>query len=188
MKTKTYQLVFFITFLLASTLWSCGARKTQKSHEEIIVTAKDTTAETVSAGSQTNTVTDQETRVEDNINWDETSATLTQVDPTKPIIITESNGKTTTFDNAVVQFGKKSGTSHTATTEKTKVAENKKDTITAIKITGKEIKTATIKDIKATDKKEWGGLLPLVIGAIASLVIIIWVIILIYLYKKQTIS
>lgn len=152
MKLKTYHIVFFISILLIPATWSCGTRKVQKSHEEVNTTVHDTNVLNINAASETSRVTDRENNVEENVNWDETSATITPADPAKPMTITDNTGKKTVFENAAVQFGKKSGTSHTLSHDKVVVKEHTKDTTAINQTTGKQDVTISKKDSKGTER------------------------------------
>jgi len=145
---------YIITILLALTLCSCGARKVNKQHSEVSSVVKDTTSS--QTNSKTTEVVNSDITVKDNtsIDWNTETATVTPIDAKEPVVITDTNGKTTTIKNATVVINKASGAIKNDVTTVDKGSVSKTDT-TAVKANSGHVETKTsITDSKVVDKKE----------------------------------
>lgn len=133
-KSKMKKQIYYVTpaylllILFGVITVACGTRKTQKSRAEISTAIKDTAHTKLNTGSTEIKATSIKTYELANAIWSETAGTLTPRNPDIPMSVTTSEGKTTTYNNAIVQFGTKSGAGSTQKEEEVNKVSVKKDT------------------------------------------------------------
>jgi len=124
-------------FIALAFLCSCASRKVQKSETKETVTATTTATDTTAK------VTDVKTTIVSATDTDELE--LTPIDSTKPITVTDRNGNSKSYFNAIVRAKKTKA--NTNINQVKKVAENGKK---EVKI---DYKAETTQNNKQTEAK-----------------------------------
>lgn len=174
-----------ITMFLMLGIWSCGTRKTNKTEEKIQVTKKDTTEIVINTGKVENKIEVETTKTNEISNWDFNHGTVSPVDPEKPMTHTGPDGKTNTYTNTKIEFGKGSGSSTKHTETAKEIKTETKDTSAAIINSGSSevIKKETTK--KETDRKGVGSNIWFWVGIAIASCIVLWFLWFVIIRKKK---
>ena len=122
-----------VTILLTLTLWSCGARKVQKTEIKEEVKTEES--------SKVNETTVAVTTKKDSANVIEDILEIEPINTLRPVQVMDANGKVTTYRNARIKLSKKISNVKTAYSDKT------------VKISEKQAEKSTNRDFRTTEKQ-----------------------------------
>jgi cobalamin biosynthesis Mg chelatase CobN len=164
-----------VIIILLLSLVSCGTRNVSKTETKTEIATKDTTSVVINSGTVTKAEEKSTKEEATNTEWNFESGTATPIDPNKPMTHTDSEGKTTTWTNANVNFSKGSGKAESKSTEKSEVKTETKDTTQVKSNTGSQ--TAIKQSGKTFNSEREGAVVNIKfwIGAAIATAIILWV-------------
>lgn len=182
MRNLIYILIVFLTLGICS----CGTRKVNKSESKSEVKTKDTTELLVNTGAQVKVEEKTTSEETNNTQWDYESGTLTPIDPEKPMMHTNSEGKTNTWTNANVNFGKGSGSSETKTNQSTVTKTESKDTTQVKANSGSQADIKQSNKNFDSDRKGAAVNIEFWIGVAIAGGILMWFLWFIFIRRKNT--